>query len=593
LKLNIKHINQKENFDNGGQIRLIKILLLFLLGVILVILAYFLKQLDTSLFRTAFYTPPALPDNLMETMKTKGCVADGLLTGFGEDINAKAVLLSDSECLYLHRAIETWNIPPDFDSISAGMKTVRRASGKNYIWGMFLAEAINIKSSYYFANENRNFDFSAMCAEGTLGAWGENTCRPSLNKSEYRKYLDFITKKAIDLGVTDFTFGQVYYQDVAWKSNPQIGGVIKDMRDYAEQRGKKIVVGAQTNDIDDEEYLRQFDYITGGIGQDSEGNIEDGECWSTYWERGGYNFCWAMMWNERFKSKANNVLVYLDWNNASNDDMNRFVRMSREKRHKFLAKSYNYFLSQNIGFLMPMLAVLDGSGRGCYGNSPVFYSSSNNFLCKDENAINTILASDAELDNLSSWDNAKFLEVEVPIEMLAQKKYQVKVKVKNSSIKSWNFTDGYKLGSSNPQDTFRWQINRVSLEEEEEILPGATKEFVFDVIAPKETGEYDFQWRMLKEGVHWFGAYSDNIKVRVVDNPNPPSHAIDGPVCKNKELYKCNKWCSEPGAWCDVQTETAYCAGTWFDDKSYREVVDCCVDEDCPGTGSCVNNQCR
>jgi hypothetical protein len=132
--------------------------------------------------------------------------------------------------------------------------------------------------------------------------------------------------------------------------------------------------------------LRLFDYIEGGVGVDSQGNIEDGPCWSRK------ESCWALLWNERFASKANNVLLHLDWSGLSYDDMSVFSRMDQSTRVKTLKNLYSYFTSRNMGFMMPFLATINKNNNGCYGPMKRFYSPDIRYSCKDEDAINGILS---------------------------------------------------------------------------------------------------------------------------------------------------------------------------------------------------------
>ena len=99
----------------------------------------------------------------------------------------------------------------------------------------------------------------------------------------------------------------------------------------------------------------------------------------------------ALLWHQRFKSRANNVFLHLDWSGIQSDDMSRFARMDSQTREKTLAYFYQYFTSQDMGFLMPMLAPLYKDNGGCKGPSKKFYSCSNEYTCKDEDFINRIL----------------------------------------------------------------------------------------------------------------------------------------------------------------------------------------------------------
>lgn len=330
---------------------------------------------------------PPPPDPKMDLIKSRGCVTDGLLNGFGGDDRSSVAMINRSQCYYLHRALETWLEPPDFET---AYRIHREITKPNTVYGMFLAEAIDVKANYEYPSENRQFDFGKMCRKGSKNFWGEHTCKPTLESAEYRKYLEYITERAMDLGIQVFLFGQVFYQDASDLNRTRMPEVIASMREYAEFRGMKIVIGAQTNDIKDEDYLRQFDFIEGGVGIDTEGNVEDGSCFSRWWKKPG-DWCWALLWHPEYASKANHVLVHLDWSGKVGDDMSRFVRMDKEVRSETLNRLYRFFQEKKIGFLMPMMARLHRDNEGCYGVDKHFYSASRKYSCGDEDAINDIL----------------------------------------------------------------------------------------------------------------------------------------------------------------------------------------------------------
>ena len=248
---------------------------------------------------------------------------------------------------------------------------------------MFLAEAIDTKAKYFNNNENRFFDFEKMCREGSVNPWGEHTCKPTFSSKEYQNYLQYITRKAIDLGVQSFTFGQIYMQE-SDKRN-YASQIVKGIRKYAKEKGVDVVIGAQTGSITDAKYLALFDYIEGGVGIDSNGDIENGPCFS---KRGS---CWALLWNKAYASKAKNVLLHLDWTGIPSDDLDIFARMSAPKRVATLQNLYGFFKQKNMGFLMPYFGVLYKDNGGCFGPKKRFYSPSDAYSCKDEKAISKIL----------------------------------------------------------------------------------------------------------------------------------------------------------------------------------------------------------
>ena len=323
--------------------------------------------------------PPPPPVD-MNRLKAQGCTTDGLLTEYNPDQGEYIQLINRSNCYYLHRAIETWLNPPDFTLIEKNMAQVAKP---DVVYGMFLAEAIKFKDNYKDEETGHVFDFRKMCHDSTMNDWGEHTCKPTFSSQEYRDYLKYITRKAMDLGVQSFTFGQINLQESSMRDYaPQI---VKDMRSYAKKKNLDIVIGAQTGSITDAKYLGLFDYIEGGVGINSNGDIENGACLST---RGS---CWALLWNKTYASKAKNILLNLDWTGIPSDDLDIFSRMSSQKRAATLKNLYGYFKQKNMGFLMPYFGVLNKDNGGCFGPKKGFYSPSDAYSCKDESAIGKIL----------------------------------------------------------------------------------------------------------------------------------------------------------------------------------------------------------
>ncbi|MFA4817656.1 MAG: NBR1-Ig-like domain-containing protein [Parcubacteria group bacterium] len=439
---------------------------------------------------------------LMEQIKNKGCIADGVLTGYGGDTASTIALLERSQCAYLHRSIETWTAPPNFSLIANNLSLMH---GK-YIQGMFLAEAIGVNSRYFYPAENRMFDFSQMCLAGSQGFWGEGTCKANMSSKEYQKYILFVTRQAIDLGIQSFMFGQVNFQDPD-RDAPKI---MDKMKDYARSKGKTIVIGAQTNDIDNAKYLKAFDYIEGGSGINNKGEIQEGPCLEGLWGGGS---CWALLWNKKYSSKANNVLLHLDWSGLPYDDMSRFARMKPEVRAKTLKSLYQSFSAKKMGFLMPFFAVLYDKNNGCYGPSQGFYSPDRKYSCNDEAIINNIFNEGGQADD------AQFVKETVPSYMVVGRKYAVSITLKNSGNSAWTKEKQFRFGSQNPQDNDLWG-KRINLDEGEAVLPGQEKTFTFSVTAPKNPGIYNFQWQMVEELKQWFGEKSENVPIAVVEEGN-------------------------------------------------------------------------
>lgn len=118
-------------------------------------------------------------------------------------------------------------------------------------------------------------------------------------------------------------------------------------------------------------------------------------------------------------------------------------------------------------------------------------------------------------------DNATFISQSVISAMTAGGTHSVAVTMKNTGNTIWTSANGYKLGSQNPADNYTWGFQRVELGTS--VAPGQQYTFTFTSTAPSTAGTYNFQWRMVKEYVAWFGATSTNVSVAVAAAPNVPT----------------------------------------------------------------------
>ncbi len=110
--------------------------------------------------------------------------------------------------------------------------------------------------------------------------------------------------------------------------------------------------------------------------------------------------------------------------------------------------------------------------------------------------------------------DAVFVTQQVPLMMPVGKPQVLRVRMRNSGQVPWTAADGFRLGSQAPQDNFAWGANRIPLDPGEEVPGGAERDFVLRV-TPQSRGTFGWQWRMVQDGVCWFGACSDRIDIAV------------------------------------------------------------------------------
>jgi hypothetical protein len=117
-------------------------------------------------------------------------------------------------------------------------------------------------------------------------------------------------------------------------------------------------------------------------------------------------------------------------------------------------------------------------------------------------------------------NDAQFISQDVPTTLVAGQARTVSITLKNTGTTTWTQGGGYKLGTWNPQDNTLWTgVTRIYLSAADSVAPGQQKTFTFNITAPGTPGTYHFQWRMVHEGVEWFGAYSTNVAIQVTSSP--------------------------------------------------------------------------
>ena len=110
-------------------------------------------------------------------------------------------------------------------------------------------------------------------------------------------------------------------------------------------------------------------------------------------------------------------------------------------------------------------------------------------------------------------NNAAFVSQNVPTRMAPGQGYDVQVVLRNTGANPWSQAGLYSLSSQNPPDNFTWGLARAALPGT--VAVGAEATFNFRVFAPVVAGTFNFQWRMVQEGVEFFGDLSSNVVVTV------------------------------------------------------------------------------
>jgi Ig-like domain from next to BRCA1 gene len=108
---------------------------------------------------------------------------------------------------------------------------------------------------------------------------------------------------------------------------------------------------------------------------------------------------------------------------------------------------------------------------------------------------------------------AAFVDQTVPTDLVTDQSYTVSLRMRNTGTTKWTAAEDYRVGSVNPLDNEVWGFRRVAVPVD--VAPGEEVTFTFAMKAPRTPGQYNFQWRMVQDGVEWFGEETPNLLINV------------------------------------------------------------------------------
>ncbi len=94
--------------------------------------------------------------------------------------------------------------------------------------------------------------------------------------------------------------------------------------------------------------------------------------------------------------------------------------------------------------------------------------------------------------------------------------FDVSIIMRNTGTTTWTDSLLYRLGTQAPQDNDDWGTNRLSLSHD--VAPGDTVTFRATLTAPDSEGLYNFHWKMVQDGVEWFGDSTDWAFIPVMND---------------------------------------------------------------------------
>lgn len=101
-------------------------------------------------------------------------------------------------------------------------------------------------------------------------------------------------------------------------------------------------------------------------------------------------------------------------------------------------------------------------------------------------------------------DQAVVISTTLPAQLACSQRTNVTVTVRNTGDTTWTAAGNYRLGAVDDQDPLFTGGNRVNLGAGDSVAPGQEHTFTIELAAPS-AGTYPTDWRMVRDGVAWFG----------------------------------------------------------------------------------------
>ncbi len=140
-----------------------------------------------------------------------------------------------------------------------------------------------------------------------------------------------------------------------------------------------------------------------------------------------------------------------------------------------------------------------------------------NLITEDYNG-GTMRNSVSARRGVQAVNNSAYVSKSHPSSVVAGSSFAASVTMNNNGTKGWLDATSHALGSQSPQDNGTWGLSRIGVAGT--VNPGQNYTFNFTCTAPGTPGTYSFDWKMLEEGVEWFGATASgtiNVTAPVAD----------------------------------------------------------------------------
>ncbi len=135
------------------------------------------------------------------------------------------------------------------------------------------------------------------------------------------------------------------------------------------------------------------------------------------------------------------------------------------------------------------------------------------------------------------FDDFEYVDQSSYLTLSPGEQTQIWLKVKNSGTSKWQKSGNIpvRLATSNPKDRMSRFIdsNRVLLDQEE-INPGETGKFTFNITAPNTPGVYEEYFTLVRDGKTWFRDIGIYWMITVEDNQYPTDDNLDEGQIENE-----------------------------------------------------------
>jgi hypothetical protein len=161
------------------------------------------------------------------------------------------------------------------------------------------------------------------------------------------------------------------------------------------------------------------------------------------------------------------------------------------------------------------------SATGIIAGTPASGGTSNfKVQVNDSASGNAQKAFSLTVSTSASGYDSQFVSQNVPGMLQPGQQFFATLRFMNTGSQPWDPQTGFKLGAQNPTDNPTWGGTGVA-PTSGITQPTQQLELLFQAVAPRSNGIYNFQWQTWKQGIGYFGQKSANLAIIVSDGSSP------------------------------------------------------------------------